>query len=470
MANGYQFPYGFQQGNLLTAQRPTATSFYPAAQQGKFGLPKPYEPQSSMLAPTMAAIQQKVPQREAFAGVPFPRPTMLPRQDQGVPLPQRLASATSGAPTGLDQLRAAQLRMPAKGTPEAAGLSAAGTQLLAAGGWQDRPVTLGQTLASGMQAYTTAKKEAEQLQYDKQRQALADQLALAGFQLDVQKAMKPSDPTKPQVETFYDMSTGLPYKAQWNQATQTWDKVGGVKISDFEQTIIDPVTGQVTITKGTGEAPSLEPTVKKNLQNSIQQADKSLTILNTVADLYDPSMSQLGSRFSLALANFQSGLGIPLSQQEQAELNNFLQTSAVASQEFNETLQRMSGAAVTESESERFKPVLINVGSVDNPFSGDSPAEIQAKLSTQRSVILSTKIRASALLSEDKLITDDMATMYPLSVSVTDANGENKRSFFIIDEYNSAKADDPELTDTQFMEMWAETVKTARANEAAKKD
>ena len=146
---------------------------------------------SSMLAPTMAAIQQKVPQREAFAGVPFPRPTMLPRQDQGVPLPQRLASATGGGASGLDQLRAAQLRMPAKGTPEAAGLSAAGTQLLAAGGWQDRPVTLGQTLASGMQAYTTAKQEAEKLQYDKQRQALADQLALAGFQLDVQKAMQP---------------------------------------------------------------------------------------------------------------------------------------------------------------------------------------------------------------------------------------------------------------------------------------
>ena len=473
MANGYQFPYGFQQGNLLTAQRPTATSFYQAAQQGRFGLPKPYEPQSSMLAPTMAAIQSRTtqplatPTSVAMPTAPLARSRFLQEQ-QGVPLPRPRPEGMP--PSGLDQLRAAQLRMPPKGSPEAAGLSAAGTQLLAAGGWQDRPVTLGQTLASGMQAYTTAKKEAEQLQYDKQRQALADQLALASFQLDVQKAMKPSDPTKPQVETFYDMSTGLPYKAQWNPATQNWDKVGGVKISDFEQTIIDPVTGQVTITKGTGEAPFLEPTVKKNLQNSIQQADKSLTILNTVADLYDPSMSQLGSRFSLALANFQSGLGIPLSQEEQAELNNFLQTSAVASQEFNETLQRMSGAAVTDSESERFKPVLINVGSVDNPFSGDSPAEIQAKLSTQRSVILSTKIRASALLSEDKLITDDMATMYPLSVSVTDANGENKRSFFIIDEYNLAKDDDPELTDAQFMEMWAKTVKTARANEAAKKD
>ena len=429
---------------------------------------------TNYLEPTMAAIQQKMPQREAFAGVPFPRPTMLPPQQatqQGVPLPQpRPAGMPQTRPSGLDQLRAAQLRLPERGTPQGAGLSAAAQQLLAASGYTDKPLSMGQILGSAGAAYTEAEQAARDRAEEKRRQDLADQLALSRFQLDVQTAMKPKDPTKPQVETFYDQSSGLPYKAQYNPATQSWDKVGGVKISDFEQTTIDPVTGKVTITKGTGEAPSLEPTVKKNLQNSIQQADKSLTILNTVADLYEPEMSQLGSRFSLALANFQSGLGIPLSQQEQAELNNFLQASATASQEFNETLQRMSGAAVTDSESERFKPVLINIGSVDNPFSGDSPAEIQAKLSTQRSVILSSKIRASALLSEDKLITDDMATMYPLSVSVTDANGENKRSFFIIDEYNSAKNDDPKLTDAQFMEMWAETVKTARANEAAKKD
>jgi len=194
MANGYQFPYGFQQGNLLTAQRPTAKSFYPAAQQGKFGLPKPYEPQSSMLAPTMAAIASRTtqplstPTSVAMPTAPLARSQFL-QERQGVPLPRPRPEGMP--PSGLDQLRAAQLRMPAKGSPEAAGLSAAGTQLLAAGGWQDRPVTLGETLASGMQAYTTAKQEAEKLQYDKQRQALADQLALAGFQLDVQKAMQP---------------------------------------------------------------------------------------------------------------------------------------------------------------------------------------------------------------------------------------------------------------------------------------
>jgi len=464
MANGFNVP-----PVNLNMYTPTGSQMQLSPVRNVLGSQQPMPYSSAGISSILQGIQQRTPQREAFAGVPFPRPTMLPQQ--GVPVPQpRPTDMPLSPPSGLDQLRAAQLRMPARNTPQGAGLSAASQQLLAASGYTDKPLSMGQILGSAGAAYTEAEQAARDRAEEKRRQDLADQLALSKFQLDVQTAMKPKDPTKPQVETFYDMSTGLPYKAQWNPSTQNWDKVGGVKVSDFEQTTIDPETGLVTITKGTGEAPTaLEPTVKKDLQKSIQQADKSLTILNTVDDLYNPSMSQLGSRFSLALANFQSGLGIPLSQQEQAELNNFLQASAVASQEFNETLQRMSGAAVTDSESERFKPVLINIGSVDNPFSGDSPAEIQAKLSTQRSVILSSKIRASALLSEDKLITDDMATMYPLSVSVSDEDG-NKRTFFIIDEYNAEKFDNPELTDTAFMAMWAETVKTARAKEAAKKD
>ena len=425
---------------------------------------------TNYLEPTMAAIQQKVPQREAFAGVPFPRPTMLPRQDQGVPLSQRLASATSGAPTGLDQLRAAQLRMPAKGSPEAAGLSAAGTQLLAAGGWQDRPVTLGQTLASGMQAYTTAKKEAEQLQYDKQRQALADQLALASFQLDVQTAMKPKDPTKPQVETFYDQLTGLPYKAQWNPNTQSWDKIGGVKIGDSEQIIIDPVTGQVTITKGTGKPQGgVDDTQKRNLTNTIDTMRTTLSTINAFAESYDPEMSQFGNRVNLLWSKVSEGFGAELSPQEQQDLEAFITSASLSGDAFVRAIKEMSGVAVKEDEIARLEASKINVGTIDNPLSGDTPTEIKAKLKTQRALLFSGILRSQALLSEEFTIEDLDTDTYPLSVFVTDVNGENKRVFYIYDEYLEEKEKNRDLTEKQFMEIWAETVKTARANEAAKK-
>jgi hypothetical protein len=189
MANGYQFPYGFQQGNILARQRPTATSFFQAAQQGKFGLPKPFEPQSSMLAPTMAAIASRTtqplstPTSVAMPTAPLARTSRVPAP---LPRPEGMPQVAPKTPSGLDQLRAAQLRMPARGTPADAGLRAAASTGLQLSGYQDRPMTLGQGLGAMYGAYTEAEQAAAQRQADAQQQEIANQLAYLQLQ---QKAM-----------------------------------------------------------------------------------------------------------------------------------------------------------------------------------------------------------------------------------------------------------------------------------------
>ena len=165
MANGYQFPYGFQQGNILARQRPTATSFFQAAKQGRFGLPKPFEPQSSILAPTMAAIaartkQPTVTPQTRFTGQVAPASYMSPALSQ---MPSQQVTPKT-PPSGLDQLRAAQLRMPSRGTPADAGLRAAAATGLQLSGYQDRPITMGQGLGAMLGAYTEAEQAAAQRQ------------------------------------------------------------------------------------------------------------------------------------------------------------------------------------------------------------------------------------------------------------------------------------------------------------------
>jgi len=222
MANGYQFPYGFQQGNILAQPMPPATSFFQAAQQGKFGVPKPYEPQSSMLAPTMAAIQQKMPQREAFAGVPFPRPTLTPQRQatqQGVPLPQPRPAGMppSMPPTGartpsiMDKLSAEGLRAAA----------ATGLQL---SGYQDRPITTGAGLGAMLESYTQAEQAAAQRQAEAQQQKIANQLAM--MQL-YQKAMpEPSKARQAAIDIGLDPDT--PEGQQWMR--EYLMKSGGVTV------------------------------------------------------------------------------------------------------------------------------------------------------------------------------------------------------------------------------------------------
>lgn len=188
MANGFNVP-----PVNLNMYTPTGSQMQLSPVKNVLGSQQPMPYSSAGISSILQGIQQRTPQREAFAGVPFPRPTMLPQQ--GVPVPQpRPTDMPLSPPSGLDQLRAAQLRMPARGTPESAGLAAAGRQLLAAGGWQDRPVTLGQALGSGLEAFNVGAQEERQRQAEAQRQSFLDQLEIDKLLLQAQKAMQP-DPT-----------------------------------------------------------------------------------------------------------------------------------------------------------------------------------------------------------------------------------------------------------------------------------
>ena len=184
MANGFNVP-----PVNLNMYTPTGSQMQLSPVKNVLGSQQPMPYSSAGISSILQGIQQRTPQREAFAGVPFPRPTMLPQQ--GVPVPQpRPTDMPFSPPSGLDQLRAAQLRMPARGTPADAGLRAAASTGLQLSGYQDRPMTLGQGLGAMLGAYTEAEQATAQRQAEAQQQALSNELAM--MQL-YQKAMP--DPT-----------------------------------------------------------------------------------------------------------------------------------------------------------------------------------------------------------------------------------------------------------------------------------
>jgi len=181
------------------------------------------DPTRDLLASTRAAIASRTAQptvtpQTRFTGQVAPASYMSPALSQ---MPSQ--QITPKTPSGLDQLRAAQLRMPAKGSPELAGLSAAAATGLQLSGYQDRPLTTGQIVGSMLGTYNEAQQAAAQRQADEQQQALANQLALAGFQLDVQKAMQvdPSRYRQMAIDAGYDPDTpeGIEYIKQLQKAT-----------------------------------------------------------------------------------------------------------------------------------------------------------------------------------------------------------------------------------------------------------
>lgn len=175
----------YQTGMSLGMVNPFATStMMPASPMAR----------TNYLEPTMAAIAARTtqplqtPTSVAMPTAPLARSGVVQGQQQGVPLPR--PRPANMPPSGLDQLRAAQLRMPAKGSPALAGMGAAAATGLQLSGYQDRPLTTGQIAGSMLQSFNEAADVTRQRQAEAQQQALSNELAM--MQL-YQKAMP--DPT-----------------------------------------------------------------------------------------------------------------------------------------------------------------------------------------------------------------------------------------------------------------------------------
>ena len=329
MANGYQFPYGFQQGNILAQQRPTATSFYQAAQQGRFGLPKPYEPQSSMLAPTMEAIASRTtqplstPTSIAMPTAPLARTSRVP-----APLP-RPVDMPKTPPSGLDQLRAAQLQMPARGTPADAGLRAAASTGLQLSGYQDRPMTLGQGLGAMYGAYTEAEQAAAQRQAEAQQQEIANQLAV--MQLYQKAIPEVSKYRQMAIDAGYDPDTpkGIEYIKQLQA------KSSGVQVNLGAEG--DQLMQEFSIKEGVKQI--------GKMQEAVQGRDPLMQIYDQMRPLLMGGLKTGALEETLfPVRNLAASLGFltPKERNELSEQALFLKLSKEAS-----TMMRPAGSGAT---------------------------------------------------------------------------------------------------------------------------
>lgn len=205
----------YQTGMSLGMVNPFATSaMMPASPMAR----------TNYLEPTMAAIAARTtqplqtPTSVAMPTAPLARSGVVQGQQQGVPLPR--PRPANMPPSGLDQLRAAQLRMPARGTPADAGLRAAASTGLQLSGYQDRPMTLGQGLGAMLGAYTEAEQATAQRQAEAQQQALSNELAMMELyqkampepskarQAAIDVGLNPDTPEGQQFMTDFLMKTG----------------------------------------------------------------------------------------------------------------------------------------------------------------------------------------------------------------------------------------------------------------------
>jgi len=301
------------------------------------------DPTRDLLASTRAAIASRTAQptvtpQTRFTGQVAPASYMSPALSQ---MPSQ--QITPKTPSGLDQLRAAQLRMPAKGSPELAGLSAAAATGLQLSGYQDRPLTTGQIVGSMLGTYNEAQQAAAQRQAAAQatqreieQQDFANALKLMELESAGIKRLKDQETErlKAEGETAKDIakytneladdfrtenkefdSAFTSYRKVTNAATKT-DPTGADDIAlifGFMK-VLDPNSvvreGEFATAQNSGSVPqSILAVYNQVLSGQRLTTDQRTNFLNAAQDQFSPYV-ELRNRLEDRYSNRAKGLGV----------------------------------------------------------------------------------------------------------------------------------------------------------------
>lgn len=170
-------------------------------------------------------------------------------------------------------------------------------------------------------------------------------------------------PEAPKIVELYDEAIGQPYKAAWNPATHTFERIGGGKAPSATQLLVEP-NGEATFRQGSGLKPLTEDQSKDAVFAT--RAEGALGILNkhgnALSGLVDNALGGVP-----VVGNYFKSDGYQKAEQAGKE---FLQV----------ILRKDTETAITKEE-------ISEYGSVYLPRPGDSAAVLQQKaVSRQRAL------------------------------------------------------------------------------------
>jgi len=373
-------------------QRPLATQFLGLADQTGTGAPI-----GQGLMPLRQAVlqQQMRPQRTAA--------------QQMMALPTRIQQQAPKAPPSLSDRISGM--MPKAGTPQAAGLGAAGAKMLQLSGWSDRPVAMSQVLGEAAQAYTTARKETAaeqaatlQAQQELERQREKDALERKNILSQIAEREKPKAPS---ITSVFDPETGREVKGYFNDSGR-FIRVGGVKAEDtktgkpsgfvavydkqgkFVKNVREGspeadefankgfrIIESTQLTGGKGDV-GITTSVKGKIQTDIKDLEQARSGLVNIRESFDPSMQTFATRGEAYILSILEKGGVGLSRDEEQLISDVSAYKQNAWDAANRYIKYLTGAQMSEAEAQRI------LKSFPDPrlglFEGDSPTEFKRKL------------------------------------------------------------------------------------------
>jgi len=135
--------------------------------------------------------------------------------------------------------------------------------------------------------------------------------------------------------------------------------------------------------------------------------------LDAMGQQFNPANQQIWARLGAAGSSIQEKMGIPLSANDKAALEEMTLHKRAATDNLNQYIKETTGLAMTEAEAKRLMKVQPNAG--EGIFDGDSPTEFMAKWDGQLQALRAAETRMLELRQKGfDRITPELARQYPL--------------------------------------------------------
>lgn len=158
--------------------------------------------------------------------------------------------------------------------------------------------------------------------------------------------------------------------------------------------------------------------VQTDIQRALFNVGERISRLQEMQANFRPELLSVLQKAKTGVAYLADKLDMA-NPQDKAAVTTWVDFSQSAANDMNAVIRELAGAAVTTGEAERQLRVLINPGSLGNPFSGDSPEEAQIKLANNLKWAQAAQARyvdllQRGLIPKDKPIDETLAARFPI--------------------------------------------------------
>jgi hypothetical protein len=380
-------------GQQMGVGRRSAADFFMQQASPSMALPvrRPTPPQRLSAAPTqpldIAGLRRQVLAQSAAPTAPQSRQALMAKYGLA-------PTAPAPKPSPMQRLSAA---LPASGTPQMAGLGAAGRAMLEMSGYQPiaQAPSIGQILARSAEAGIGAMEKKQALAEKKAKEEAALKAAAEQQTYEREQAAKEL--------ALDERRTAAAERTEIDELYAGAERLGltGQDAIDFVMNQLAKKKGgtdvSVTIGPNGEKTMALDNSVIKKQQDAVLKAASTTDLLTDIQATYKPEFQEIPTRMQNLWLKYKDKFG-SASDSEQESLRQFAEYKQNAMEAVNQYIRDITGAQMSVAEAERLSKALPQPGT--GIFDGDSPAEFESKLKNAIRKVKLAEQRAKYFLSE----------------------------------------------------------------------